>query len=155
MNGATLARDASSVLSAFASARVVDRTPHHGPSRYGLFGGNFAIFSLWLPELFGTEVRGTAFAFCTWIGRFIGAGVNFADRDRFRRRAAGHPVRARNPRQALARLDRRVRQNRKKQSCLEEIPVTELSRFMSTLLTFRYWHRADAAQAQEDVRFQG
>jgi MFS family permease len=43
----------------------------------GLFGGNFAIFSLWLPELFGTEVRGTAFAFCTSVGRFIGAGVNF------------------------------------------------------------------------------
>jgi hypothetical protein len=44
----------------------------------GVFGGNFAIFSLWLPELFGTEARGTAFAFCTSIGRFIGAGVNFA-----------------------------------------------------------------------------
>ena len=44
----------------------------------GIFGGNFAIFSLWLPELFGTEVRGTAFAFCTSVGRFIGAGVNFA-----------------------------------------------------------------------------
>ena len=44
----------------------------------GLFGGNFAIFSLWLPELFGTEVRATAFAFCTSMGRFIGAGVNFA-----------------------------------------------------------------------------
>lgn len=43
----------------------------------GLFGGNFAIFSLWLPELFGTEVRGTAFAFCTSVGRFIGAIVNF------------------------------------------------------------------------------
>jgi MFS family permease len=43
----------------------------------GLFGGNFAIFSLWLPELFGTEARATAFAFCTSIGRFIGAGVNF------------------------------------------------------------------------------
>ncbi len=43
----------------------------------GLFGGNFAIFSLWLPELFGTEVRGTAFAFCTSVGRFIGAAVNF------------------------------------------------------------------------------
>jgi MFS family permease len=40
----------------------------------GLFGGNFAIFSLWLPELFGTEVRATAFAFCTSIGRFAGAG---------------------------------------------------------------------------------
>jgi MFS family permease len=43
----------------------------------GAFGGNFAIFSLWLPELFGTEARATAFAFCTSIGRFIGAGVNF------------------------------------------------------------------------------
>jgi MFS family permease len=44
----------------------------------GFAGGNFAVFSLWLPELFGTEVRATAFAFCTSIGRFIGAGVNFA-----------------------------------------------------------------------------
>jgi predicted MFS family arabinose efflux permease len=44
----------------------------------GLFGGNFAIFSLWLPELFCTSVRATAFAFCTSVGRFAGAGVNFA-----------------------------------------------------------------------------
>ena len=44
----------------------------------GMFGGNFAIFSLWLPELFGTEARATAFAFCTSVSRFIGAGVNFA-----------------------------------------------------------------------------
>lgn len=44
----------------------------------GFFGGNFAVFSLWLPELFPTEVRATAFAFCTSVGRFIGAGVNFA-----------------------------------------------------------------------------
>ncbi len=43
----------------------------------GFFGGNFALFSLWLPELFSTEVRGTAFAFCTSMGRFIGAAVNF------------------------------------------------------------------------------
>ena len=43
----------------------------------GIFGGNFAMFSLWLPELYGTEARGTAFAFCTSVGRFIGAGVNF------------------------------------------------------------------------------
>jgi MFS family permease len=43
----------------------------------GIFGGNFAIFSLWLPELFGTEARATAFAFCTSVGRFIGAAVNF------------------------------------------------------------------------------
>jgi MFS family permease len=44
----------------------------------GMAGGNFAAFSLWLPELFGTEVRASAFAFCTSFGRFIGAAVNFA-----------------------------------------------------------------------------
>jgi MFS family permease len=43
----------------------------------GLFGGNFALFSLWLPEQFETRVRATAFAFCTSFGRFVGAGVNF------------------------------------------------------------------------------
>jgi MFS family permease len=43
----------------------------------GFFGGNFALFSLWLPEQFATRVRATAFAFCPSFGRFIGAGVNF------------------------------------------------------------------------------
>jgi MFS family permease len=43
----------------------------------GFFGGNFALFSLWLPEQFETRVRATAFAFCTSIGRFLGAIVNF------------------------------------------------------------------------------
>lgn len=43
----------------------------------GFAGGNFAVFSLWLPELYGTEVRATAFAFCTSVGRFIGAIINF------------------------------------------------------------------------------
>jgi MFS family permease len=43
----------------------------------GFFGGNFALFSLWLPEQYGTSVRATAFAFTTSFGRFIGAGVNF------------------------------------------------------------------------------
>jgi MFS family permease len=52
----------------------------------GMFGGNFAIFSLWLPELFGTEARATAFAFCTSVGRFIGAGANFAISVFWRRR---------------------------------------------------------------------
>ena len=42
------------------------------------FGGNFAVFSLWLPEQYGTTVRATAFAFTTSFGRFIAAGVNFA-----------------------------------------------------------------------------
>jgi MFS family permease len=44
----------------------------------GFFGGNFATFSLWLPEQYGTSVRATAFAFTTSFGRFIAAGVNFA-----------------------------------------------------------------------------
>ena len=43
----------------------------------GLGGGNFAAFSLWLPEQYGTNVRATAFAFCTSVGRFIGAIVTF------------------------------------------------------------------------------
>jgi len=43
----------------------------------GVFGGNFTAFSLWLPELFDTRVRATAFAFATSFGRFVGAGVNF------------------------------------------------------------------------------
>ncbi|MGA2539867.1 MAG: MFS transporter [Terracidiphilus sp.] len=43
----------------------------------GFFGGNFAVFSLWLPEQYGTAVRATAFAFCTSFGRCIGAGINF------------------------------------------------------------------------------
>ncbi len=44
----------------------------------GFFGGNFAVFSLWLPEQYGTTVRATAFAFTTSFGRFLAAGVNFA-----------------------------------------------------------------------------
>jgi MFS family permease len=43
----------------------------------GFAGGNFAVFSLWLPEQYETRVRATAFAFATSVGRFIGAGVNF------------------------------------------------------------------------------
>ena len=43
----------------------------------GFAGGNFALFSLWLPEQYETSVRATAFAFCTSIGRFIGAAINF------------------------------------------------------------------------------
>jgi MFS family permease len=44
----------------------------------GVAGGNFAIFSLWLPEQYDTTMRATAFAFCTSFGRFLGAGANFA-----------------------------------------------------------------------------
>jgi MFS family permease len=44
----------------------------------GFAGGSFAAFSLWLPEQYDTRVRATAFAFSTSVGRFVGAGVNFA-----------------------------------------------------------------------------
>jgi nitrate/nitrite transporter NarK len=43
----------------------------------GLAGGNFALYSLWLPEQYDTTVRASAFAFATSVGRFVGAGVNF------------------------------------------------------------------------------
>jgi MFS family permease len=43
----------------------------------GLFGGNFAMYNLWLPEQYPTAIRASAFAFVTSVGRFIGAGVNF------------------------------------------------------------------------------
>ncbi|HEX4376791.1 MAG TPA: hypothetical protein VHZ99_06545 [Steroidobacteraceae bacterium] len=43
----------------------------------GFFGGNLALYSLWLPEQYGTAVRATAFALATSIGRLVGAGVNF------------------------------------------------------------------------------
>lgn len=43
----------------------------------GFFGGNFALYSLWLPEQYPTLMRATAFAFATSFGRFLGAGVNF------------------------------------------------------------------------------
>jgi MFS family permease len=44
----------------------------------GFFGGNFAVFSLWLPEQYPTGVRATAFAFTTSFGRFAAAGVSLA-----------------------------------------------------------------------------
>jgi len=44
----------------------------------GFFGGNFTMFSLWLPEQYDTTVRATAFAFATSFGRFIAAAVNFS-----------------------------------------------------------------------------
>ena len=43
----------------------------------GLFGGNFAMYNLWLPEQYPTAIRATAFAFVTSVGRFVGAGANF------------------------------------------------------------------------------
>jgi MFS family permease len=43
----------------------------------GVGGANFAVYTLWLPEQYRTEVRGSAFAFATSIGRFAAAGITF------------------------------------------------------------------------------
>jgi MFS family permease len=43
----------------------------------GVGGGNFAIYTLWLPEQYRTECRASAFAFSTSVGRFVGAAITF------------------------------------------------------------------------------
>jgi len=43
----------------------------------GIGGANFAMYTLWLPEQYRTECRGSAFAFATSFGRFIAAGITF------------------------------------------------------------------------------
>jgi len=35
------------------------------------------MYNIWLPELYETKVRATAFAFAVSFGRFVAAGVNF------------------------------------------------------------------------------
>jgi len=43
----------------------------------GVGGANFSVYTLWLPEQYRTECRGSAFAFATSCGRFVAAGVTF------------------------------------------------------------------------------
>ncbi len=43
----------------------------------GVGGANFAVYTLWLPEQYRTECRGSAFAFITSVGRFVGAAATF------------------------------------------------------------------------------
>jgi len=43
----------------------------------GIGGANFAVYTLWLPEQYRTECRGSAFAFATSMGRFLAAGITF------------------------------------------------------------------------------
>jgi MFS family permease len=43
----------------------------------GVGGANFAMYTLWLPEQYPTACRGSAFAFATSVGRFVGAGFSF------------------------------------------------------------------------------
>ena len=43
----------------------------------GVGGASFCVFTLWLPEQYRSECRGSAFAFATSSGRFLTAGVTF------------------------------------------------------------------------------
>jgi MFS family permease len=43
----------------------------------GVGGANFAMYTIWLPEQYPTDCRGSAFAFATSVGRFVGAGITF------------------------------------------------------------------------------
>jgi MFS family permease len=43
----------------------------------GVGGANFSVYTLWLPEQYRTECRGSAFAFATSFGRFLAAGITF------------------------------------------------------------------------------
>lgn len=43
----------------------------------GLGGADFAMFTVWLPEQYPTEIRATAFAFCTTMSRFVAVAGTF------------------------------------------------------------------------------
>jgi nitrate/nitrite transporter NarK len=43
----------------------------------GLAGANFAMYTLWLPELYATSSRGSGMGFVSSIGRFFGVAMIF------------------------------------------------------------------------------
>ena len=43
----------------------------------GLGGANFALFTLWLPEQYPTDCRGSAIGFISSVGRFVGVAMVF------------------------------------------------------------------------------
>jgi MFS family permease len=43
----------------------------------GLGGANFAMYTLWLPEQYATNCRGSALAFVSSVGRFVGVAMVF------------------------------------------------------------------------------
>ena len=57
--------------------------PHALPSFFvmvfflGVGGANFAMYTLWIPEQYTTECRGSAIGFTSSIGRFVGCGMVF------------------------------------------------------------------------------
>lgn len=44
----------------------------------GIGGADFAVFTLWLPEVYPTHARAGGFAVVTTMGRYAGAGLTFA-----------------------------------------------------------------------------
>ena len=40
-------------------------------------GASFCVFTVWLPEQYGTDCRASAFAFATSSGRFVAATITF------------------------------------------------------------------------------
>src|SRR5947199_9877774 len=57
--------------------------PHALPSCFvmvfflGVGGANFAMYTLWIPEQYTTECRGSAIGFTSSIGRFVGCAMVF------------------------------------------------------------------------------
>jgi len=43
----------------------------------GFGGADLAMFTIWLPEQYATDVRASAFAFCTTMARFVAAALTF------------------------------------------------------------------------------
>ena len=43
----------------------------------GLGGANFALYTVWLPELYPTDCRASAIAFISSVGRFVGVAMVF------------------------------------------------------------------------------
>ena len=43
----------------------------------GIGGANFALYTLWLPEQYTTDCRGSAIAFVSSAGRFVGVAMVF------------------------------------------------------------------------------
>jgi MFS family permease len=43
----------------------------------GVGGANFSVYTLWVPEQYRTECRGSAFAISSSFGRFFAAGITF------------------------------------------------------------------------------
>jgi MFS family permease len=43
----------------------------------GLGGANFAVYTIWLPELYSTDCRASAIGFISSVGRFVGVAMVF------------------------------------------------------------------------------